>query len=171
MALSSRPRASLGSAEPATSGAVIIGFMVGWMLLAGGEVFGPPGAPAVALGAAIAAGVRFGAEAGGGVGFLVGLAADLLSSAPLGAQAGAGAVAGAAVGRLSSTLSPTSLVAPAVLTVALGWAYRFLVGLLVVLGGGASTSLGPVVVLGMAPWDVLATFAVWGAYAAWVARR
>jgi hypothetical protein len=126
--ISSRPRASLGSAEPTAAGAVAVGFVVSWLLLAGGEVFGPPGAPAVALGAAIATGVRFGGEAGGWVGFLVGLAADLLSNAPIGAQAGIGAFVGASAGRLSSTLSPTSLVAPAVLTVALGWPYRFGVG-------------------------------------------
>lgn len=171
MAFSTRPRASLGSAEPATSGAVALGFVVGWLLLAGGEVFGPPGAPAVALGAAIATGVRFGPEAGGWAGLLLGLAADLLSSAPIGAQAGLAAVVGALVGRLSSTLSPSSLVAPALLTVALGWPYRVGVGLLVSLGGGVATSVGPVAVLWLAPWDLAATLFVWGAFTAWVAWR
>lgn len=172
MALSTRSRTLLGS-SPSDSllRCLPMAFVLGWGLLAGGEVFAPQGAPAAALVVATVCGLLLGSEAGFWGGFTVGLAADLLSSLPLGTQAFSAALLGLGMGSLSRILSPSSWTSPALLVALACIPYRFLLTLVAQLGGHPHSlpALGSMVSL--LPWDVGAGILVYLVLHRWLALR
>lgn len=167
-----RSRTALGSGATVSFGNTVpLAFVVGWVLLAAGEVLAPMGAPAAPLVVGVVAGILGGTEIGMITGFAVGLVADLLSGSPLGAQAGGGALFGALAGTLSDTLSQSSWVAPALLTAAAALPYRWVVGGLVRLGGQAAISRGVGEALWLVPWDVGAALVLYFVLSRWLAIR
>jgi rod shape-determining protein MreD len=150
----SRTLLGSGASESLFLRGIPVALVIGWFLLAAGEVFAPMGAPAVALAMAVLFGLRLGGEAGFWAGLGVGLTADLLSSLPLGSQAFSAALFGLGMGSLSRLLSPTSRIAPALFLALAAGPYRLLLGLVAELGGRPHFVQGLSQTLALIPWDV-----------------
>lgn len=161
---------SPSSAPPSVARVVPPLFMLGWLLLAGAEVLGTPGAPAVPACMAVVAGVVFGADVGFWAGLLVGLAADLLSGLPLGVQAAAGASVGAVVGSMSTAVSPGSWMAPTFFLVIAGVGYRVIVGAVAALGA-ASAAPCTADLPRLAAWDAVLGLAIYLVVSRWAPGR
>ncbi len=146
---------SSSDALPGPARAVPVLFLLGWVLLVTGDVFGPGGAPNIPFCLAVVAGIRLGSETGFWTGLTLGLAADLASDLAIGVQAIPAACLGAVVGWGSLAISPDSLLAPLVMQ-GLGFLpYRLAVRLLAGLGGlTLGETLVPGGVLPALVWDV-----------------